>query len=64
MKKTALTIILVFAWISSLQAYSVKATTDKKNYLRYELVNIYASFRIPKKKGFLNGKTDWLKLKK
>ena len=63
MKKTALVIILFFAFISSALSYSVRASTDKRSYLRYDIVTIYASFRIPKKQGLLNKKTDWAPLK-
>ncbi len=64
MKKAILAVLFTAVFFTAAPAYSVKVTTDKRAYLRYELVNIYASFRIPKKNGFFNKKKDWDELKK
>jgi len=41
MKKYFLFIILFFIFISSLRAFNIKVSTDKNEYLRYEIVVIY-----------------------
>ncbi len=41
MKKYCVSIILFFIFISSLRAFNIKVSTDKKEYLRYEIVTIF-----------------------